>query len=293
MTAFKTAVTCALLGMWLLAGAVAPGTAQEAGKPGDPGEHVKGYDDWRYNVIVYGWSGATQADVTARGRTSSIEVTQQDLIELLYKVRIYFAGRIEVHKGPWGGSFDGMFASLKDHQAGQIPILVPPRGPLLGHGTVVAEMSIDEAALSYDFYTSPCLVGNMPELTLEALGGARAMYLRTGIQLGVDLPPPLPAITRREDVSKYWVDPFVGGRVLWRPSEKWLLGFRTDFGGFTVNSQFTFNVNAEVAYKINSWLTVNGGYRALYTDYTNGSGNDKYALNMWIHGPWMGMGAEF
>jgi hypothetical protein len=89
------------------------------------------------------------------------------------------------------------------------------------------------------------------------------------------------------------VDPFVGGRVQWRPAANWILGFGTDVGGFTLSSDVALNINAEVAYRINRWLLINGGYKALYTDFETGSGKDKFAYNMWMHGPWMGVALEF
>jgi hypothetical protein len=112
------------------------------------------------------------------------------------------------------------------------------------------------------------------------------------VEVEVQGPLGIRSFSAGADRSRDWVDPFLGGRVLWRPSEKWLMGFRTDVGGFTVSSDFTFNVNAEVAYRINEWLFVNGGYRALYTDYETGSGNDRFEFDMWLHGPWVGVGIE-
>jgi hypothetical protein len=131
----------------------------------------------------------------------------------------------------------------------------------------------------------------MPELIFEALAGARYTYLRAKVFLEIQGPFQTRTFTAFGD--RDWADPFVGGRVTWRFSERWLAALRTDIGGLTVNSDLTFNVNAEAAYKINEWLSVYAGYRALYTDYETGSGREKFAFNVWMHGPWLGLGAEF
>ena len=80
---------------------------------------------------------------------------------------------------------------------------------------------------------------------------------------------------------------------MWRPGEKWITSVKTEFGGFTVNSDFLFNMDLEAKYKINKCYFVNFGYSVLYTDYATGSGNDKFEYNMWNHGPFLGVGAEF
>ena len=149
-----------------------------------------------------------------------------------------------------------------------------------------------ETALSYDVYASHCLVANMPELTVAVLGGARDTYLRTIVDLEVSGPLGR-SKTFASDKSTDWVDPFVGWRVLWRPGEKWTTSLKTEFGGFTVNSDFLFNMDLEAKYKINKWYYADFGYSLLYTDYETGSGNNRYAYNIWNYGPFVGVGVEF
>ncbi|NLI33482.1 MAG: hypothetical protein GX422_12020 [Deltaproteobacteria bacterium] len=137
----------------------------------------------------------------------------------------------------------------------------------------------------------PAWVANMPEVIVEVLGGARYQYLRTKVDLEVVGPDRVR--TFEADKSRTWVDPFFGGRMVWRPGTNWITSLQTDLGGFTVSSDFTFNARVEAAYRINKWLFVNAGYRALYTDYETGSGDEKFAYNMWVHGPFFGVGVEF
>jgi hypothetical protein len=71
-----------------------------------------------------------------------------------------------------------------------------------------------------------------------------------------------------------------------RPAEGWIPSFRTDFGGFTVGSDFAWNVDATASYKLAGWLSLDVGFSALYADYEQGS----FQHDVWTYGPWMGVG---
>ena len=295
MKFFKTTLIMALLCAGWLACVTSLGMAEEAQKPAESQEALKGYDDWHVLLNPYGWLFGLQGDVTGQGKSASVSLTLDDTLKLIDEIELIFGGRLEWSKGPWGFLFDGVFVQMEDEGERrrdiQIPVLVRPTIPLRGHISVIGEISIVEAALSYDVYTSSHLVDNMPDLILEALAGPRYTFLRTKAHLSIQGPRRI--LTLDADKTRDWVDPFVGGRVQWRPAPNWILGFRTDVGGFTLSSDVAVNLNAEVAYRINRWLLINAGYRALYTDYETGSGKDKFAFNMWIHGPWTGVVLEF
>jgi hypothetical protein len=294
MKFFKTTVFMVLLCASWLAGVPSLAMAEEAQKPAESQEALKGYDDWHVLLNPYGWLFGLQGDVTARGRSAPVDITVLDTLNLLADVDALFMGRFEVSKGPWGLLFDTAFVQMQEgaerRRDIQIPIFTRPI-PLRGRVNVISAIGITEGALSYDVYTSSHLVDNMPDLILEALAGARYTYLFTEVHASLQGPRRILAINGES--TKDWVDPFVGGHVQWRPAANWMLGFRTDVGGFTLNSDVALQFNAEVTYRLNRWWLINGGYRALYTDYQTGSGKDKFAYNMWMHGPWMGVALEF
>ncbi len=295
MRILKVAAITVLLCIGLLATTAFPVVAQEAPGSDKSGEHVKGYDDWHFSVNLGEWLPAFQGVVSAKGRTSSVDVRLKDELQSLNTLEFVLGGRFEVSKGPWGFFIDGFYVKANEGAGAvqniQIPILYPPGFQIRGSIDVTGVYSVGETALSYDVYASHCLVANMPELTVAVLGGARDTYFRTIVDLEVS------ALGRSKsfasDKSTDWVDPFVGWRVLWRPGEKWTTSVKTEFGGFTVNSDFLFNMDVEAKYKINRWYFVNFGYGVLYTDYETGSGNNKLTYNMWNYGPFVGVGAEF
>jgi hypothetical protein len=295
MKFFKPTVIMALLCASWLAWVTSLGMAEEAQKPAETQEALKGYDDWHVLLNPYGWLFGLQGDVKSRGRSASVDLSVDDTLKLIDEIELMFGGRLEWSKGPWGVLFDGVFVQMEDtaerRRDIQIPILVRPTIPLRGSINVIAEISVAELALSYDVYASSHLVDSMPDLVFEALAGPRYTFLRTKAHLSIQGPRRI--LTLDADSTRDWVDPFVGGRVQWRPAPNWILGFRTDVGGFTLGSDVAVNLNAEVAYRINRWLLINAGYRALYTDFESGSGRDKFEYNLWMYGPWLGVALEF
>ena len=279
----------------LLAAIVPFCIAQEVKKPGETGQYLKGYNDWHFSLNHYAWLYALKGDVNAKGISLPVDLRLDDTLKLLDEIQLLFMGRYEVSKGPWGFLLDGMYLRLEDRTSStkqiRVPLLVPPKFTLQGRSKVTFYQAINEASVSYDFYASPCLVRNMPALVLEVLSGARYTYLRTKISL--EIQGTVGTVKRDADKSRDWVDPFLGGRVVWRPSEKWLTAFRVDVGGFNASSNLTLNLNAEAAYMINKLLFLNVGYRALYDNYETGSGDNRFAYKMWMYGPWMGVGVDF
>jgi hypothetical protein len=145
-------------------------------------------------------------------------------------------GRIEINKGRWGVIFDGFGEKLQDSdnilriRDTRFPIFVPPTVAIQGHVEMTAEMLIMQAALSYDVYRSTKFAGKKAELTIEAMAGARYTYLRSKMEFGAA--GPILGVQKTADGSKNWIDPIVGGRLLWNPHRSWQVNIEADIGGF-------------------------------------------------------------
>jgi hypothetical protein len=255
---------------------------------------AKGEDGWRFLIAPYIWLTAIQGTAEGkRGNTADINLTVGDALSLINNVDFILGGRIEIEKGRWGFIFDGFGQHLSDSddfsriRKTRFPILVPPTVPIQGNVEMTMEMSIMQAALSYDVYRSTKFVGKMPELTIEAMAGARYTYLRSRVEFAAA--GPLIGAQRTIDGSKNWIDPIVGGRVLWNLHKSWQVNLEADIGGFGAGSDFSSNLNAGVFYRITDWLLLWGGYRGLYTNYDK----NHFKFDAWIHGPYLGVGFEF
>lgn len=255
---------------------------------------AQGEDSWRFLIAPYIWLTAIQGHAEGkRGNKVDINVDLGDAINLIKNIKFIFAGRIEIEKGRWGFIYDGAYLKLGGSEDivairdTRFPILVPPTVPIQGNVEMTMEMSIMQAALSYDVYRSTKFVGKKPELTIEAMAGARYTYLRSRVEFAAA--GPLIGVQRTIDESKNWIDPIVGGRLLWNPHKSWQVNLEADIGGFGAGSDFSSNLNMGVFYRITDWLLLWGGYRGLYTNYDK----NHFKFDAWIHGPYLGLGFEF
>jgi hypothetical protein len=60
-----------------------------------------------------------------------------------------------------------------------------------------------------------------------------------------------------------------------------------------VGSQISWNLAGYVGYNISRVVSLWAGYRALYVDYEDGSGTDKFVFDMTMYGPAIGIGFQF
>ena len=102
-------------------------------------------------------------------------------------------------------------------------------------------------------------------------------------------------LCRSGDIT--WIDPIVGLRLRHEFSPGSELTLSGDVGGFGVGSKFSWQALGAYRWtfaKTNN-ITWSGmlGYRALYVDYTKGSGDLLYAYDMLQHGPIAGVTARF
>ncbi len=271
------------------------GAAEEAGKAKEGAASEKGYDDnWHFLFYLPAWLPALSGDVKAKGVTVPVHVGYIEQLENLFNyVNSLALGHLEVKKGRWVLLLEGIYGKFieKENSFRQIdlPIIAPIEIPVTGRLKVTVAELIAESSLLYNVYRSDSTIGNRPVLTVEALAGARTLYFSTK----ASVTGPLGVFSPSKDNKIAWVDPILGGRVLWNLSDRWLAGFRADVGGFGLVSQFTLNLDGFVMYRANNWLRFMGGFRGLYEDHHGGSGNDKFIYNLWMYAPWMGVGVEF
>jgi len=88
--------------------------------------------------------------------------------------------------------------------------------------------------------------------------------------------------------TQSWVDPYLGVRLTLPREDKWRFGFNGFIGGFGVGSDFAWQVFPNLGYRFNNLFELSGGYRAIYMDYKNGSGNEEFTYKLTTYGPQLG-----
>ena len=123
-----------------------------------------------------------------------------------------------------------------------------------------------------------------PYLALDFLAGGRYVFLETGLDITGG------RFGREADIAPDvdWIEPFVGGRVTLRFSNRAAVIVRGDAGGFGVGSDLTWSLVGTFQYYLSRAVSLDVGYRVLDIDYDQGSGANLFRFDVRMHGPLLG-----
>ncbi len=218
--------------------------------------------NWEWSLApMYLWAASIDGDITIRGIKVDVNESFSDILDNLDgALMFHFEG---LYKQRWGFFTDLMYIRLNPDDEST------PLGDIrIDYEETLAELG------GFHRWT----IGNH---AIDGLGGYRYSSLRGKL----DLPAGLPGVDKRES----WLDPFFGARWIWRMTDKWGLRLRGDFGGFGIGCDSTWNAIGLVTFKPWKHVAFGGGYRALYQDYSRGSGRNKFALDATMYGPILGL----
>lgn len=232
-------------------------------------------DRWKFHVGLYLWVPAMSGNVTVKGLTARID---GDLGDTLDALNFALTGHFEAWKGRWIFLFDGMYVDLENDASnplGKVTVKIKQAVIDVGGGYRIFDIS---------FKKDPALKGGFRNnsLAFDALAGFRYFYVDQEID-GRFLNPSL---------SRDWIEPFVGGRFLYRIYSGLSLLVRGDIGGFDISgSQLTGNFMSVLMYQfVNSksrfWSnsTIFAGYRFLGFDYED-SNPSTFKMDLQLQGP--------
>ena len=296
--AHRRPIACGLLlALGVLCAGNRPALAQEpvpaAADPASP---------WTFRITPYGWLTWMSGSQTVKGRTVDIDTNvfqimgeSQSLIPFMGYFEARFEDRIEVF-------VDVMYANIR---AGQSATRNFRAGPFVsGSATASASEDFEQATVQFGAAVQLARAG---PTAFDLLLGGRYWYLKAdlGLDLGATASLNAPDLELSRDGSRafarsgsiQWVDPFVGFRVRHRLAPGQDLEFQADLGGFGFGSRISWQALAAYSYTVGhtgsvAWAGV-VGYRALYVDYIQGSGNTLFETNLLQHGPLLGLSARF
>jgi len=186
------------------------------------------------------------------GKTGIGQYTQavdQSAADLLRNLNWAIMGSGEVNNGVWGAKIDVMYSSL---------------GNTVGKN---ARFDVDAGQGLYTFR----LQRNISD-GFWVYAGARINTLSVDLKCNTGDCPALPAnrINNGIGTDVTWVDPIVGFQLDRNFSRTVRFLFEGDVGGFTVGSQWAFNVWPQIGFKVGRTGTALIGYRIIYVDYEKG-----------------------
>ncbi len=272
--------------------------------------------DWSFTFTPYGWITFYTGTQTVRGRTVTVDTNVFQLLdksESLIPWMSYFEARFEDRIGLF---VDVMYANIKGAKSAAKDFRLDPHVT----GSISAAASVDYETLTIQFggayqlakvgsdrsADGPGMAG-VGQTAFDVLLGGRYWYQRADLTLNIDATLNVAyydidisrdrtkAIARSGVVT--WVDPYVGFRVRHKLAPRQDLSLEADIGGFGLGSRISWQ--ALGAYRFEFATTGNigwagvVGYRALYVDYVQGSGNTRFEMDVLQHGPLLGISARF
>jgi hypothetical protein len=263
---------------------VAPPPPPIAGDAGDTVPDAPAPDDgWRAEFALEAWLLGIDGTLGVRGRSADVRATFFDILDATDSL-IGFGARAEVGHGRLAAYLDGMYDRATVDGA---------TGPL---GIVDIDVTFEESILDFGLMYRVAQVEPGPPGTDSApradfnadlyLGG-RFQWL--SLELDPALQPPVSG-------EKSWTDPLVGMRLEFPLGDGLRLAVNGDVGGFGVSSEFTWSATALVALDFRLFgaaASVELGYRALASDYIEGSGSTRFEWDVVQHGALLGFSLRF
>lgn len=258
-------------------------------------------EGWRFSVEPYFFVPlAVQGDVTVAGRSASINLGLDDVLNL---DRAFDAGlRLEAQHDRLGFILDAFYVSAA--QSGTLGVTLP-EGSLLRFGIPTAarvdgdvSLSVDEltidAAVSYRvvdaILSNSAESAPYPRLVVAPILGIRTRILWQELEVdsvrigNFSLP-----VDREFSSSRTTVEPLLGAQLGLDLSERWAISVRGDVSGFNINADqdFTWNFLIATQYRLSDDVALQLAYRFNGFDFENGEGLSRTRLNLYQNGLWL------
>jgi hypothetical protein len=226
-------------------------------------------DSWNYRVSLYAPLLGLDGTSGIGPISLPIDLPFSDIAENLDGAFIIAA---EAQKGKFSIIGDFLWLKLSNSSTPPTP------GPGSSYLGLKVQQIVGNLALGYQLYESP-------KWTIDALAGAAYTGLKIDADLTIFPPGPGPQNTRSFGNDESWVDPFLGVRLRYRPSEKWRLFGRVDYGGWGVGSDTYFQTIVGGGYQINDSFGIYAAYRYLSIDYSK----NAFSYDVDTSGPQIGV----
>ncbi len=260
-------------------------------------EALPSLPSWSYRFTPYGWLTALNGTQTVRGRSVKVDASFADIVEKSDTL-VGLMGDVEARNGPLALMGNVVWSSI-GFERNDVRTRTPAPGVTTTVGRALGldiQMAIAEVGAAYE-------VARFGALAFDVLGGARYWYQEADLSFEVDRTIGIAdlevagarAFARSGSVD--WLDPMLGARLRCTVAPGHELWLRGDIGGFGVGSDVSWQAIGAYGFEFGTYqgITFSGvvGYRALYVDYVQGEGRQRYEFDMLQHGPVLGLSARF
>ncbi|MBV8427126.1 MAG: hypothetical protein JOZ88_07805 [Hyphomicrobiales bacterium] len=266
---------------------------------------------WTFRVIPYAWLSGLYGSSTVKGRTVNVNLPFDKLLEKTVgkgNFPVALMGDFEARYGAFSVYSDLVWTKV-DASGDRIRVrgFSPQITGAIGTAhDVTIRMGIAEAGGTYEAARFVMPHGDNPGIpvAIDLIAGARYWYQQTNVSFNLTAGLSLAdlvigsrglAIAKSGNVD--WTDPLIGARARFEIAPGQNIFVRGDVGGFGVGSKFSWQAIGGYSFDFaqSNGVTYSGlvGFRALYVDYSQGSGQARYAYKMLQIGPAIGVGFKF
>jgi len=237
-------------------------------------------DEWQFFIAPYLWFVGLNGDLAVNGMESSVDADFGDIWDQL---DFAFQIRAEAMKNNYFFFVDNTYMKLSINQDIEPDFPLPVGGNI----DIGIEMNTLEFGGGYRLVSGK---SNVP-VYFDLYGGGRWWIVDIDQKIKFNNLP-----DQNSDQNEKWLDLIVGARIIAQFTENLLFTARTDVGGFDFgfSSKFTWNIIANIGYDT-GWhgFTPYVGWRTMYVDYQDGSGDNFFKYNVWMNGIQAGLGFRF
>jgi hypothetical protein len=263
-------------------------------------------EGWTFSLTPYAWATALNGSTTVKGRTTDIDASFIDILDHTQ----FPKGLFEL--AAFGEARYGRFGILADFAYMKLGIgagITHSRGVDRLNASVGAsagltvQMVIAELAAYYEVAHWGGTASPESGTSLDLYAGGRAWWQKADAEVAISGTVNILGLSRTAEGTLSasgnvsWVDPVIGARLRHQLAPQWNLVVSGDVGGFDVGSRFSWQAIGALDYEFKRTKGVvwSGmiGYKALYVDYSRGSGLTNYEYDMTMHGPIFGITARF
>jgi hypothetical protein len=226
-----------------------------------------GDDQWHLSVSPYLWLPGAHGTLGAFNREAGFKVSPSDLLS---HFRLGVLGAVEVRRNRLLTTLDLMYLRLGANNA----IPSPP-----------AVQAVSANFTANIFILTPKIgirLIDQKSIKADFLAGIRYWYFGENVSFSPSV------LGLNFSRSQNFVDPLVGGRIEAALTPKVVFTVAGDVGGWGAASQLEYQVVGLLGYKLKPNMTLQGGYRYLYLDYTK-SGPANPVLNVAMSGVVLGV----
>lgn len=225
--------------------------------------------EWQHTAVIYMIGASIDGTAGVGPVTGDVEVSFGDILDNLeFGAMAAYRGQ----RGRWAVVADLIYMDLKADKDGLGPA-----------GNTRATVELDQLVLELD--------GSYAVTErLDAYAGLRYWDVDSTVTVVGGGPV---GETLEGSAGDSWVDPVVGLRYALPLGERWTLVWRGDIGGFGVGSDFSWHTTAYASWQLNQHANVLIGFRYLDVDYEDGTGANRFLMDVGQGGPTIGFAWTF